>query len=104
MKNLIIVLIIVVAGWFIVKQIAPKAKPDDVITKYGNTLKTDEDKAKAAAFTADAAILQGAVNSYRASNGKAPESLQELVEKGFLSHIPPGDFTYDAGTGAVGTK
>ncbi len=104
MKNLIIILIIVVAGWFIIKQIAPKGKPDDAITKYGNTLKNDEDKAKAAAATADVAILQGAVTSYRASNGKFPDTLQELVDKGFLSHMPSGDFTYDAGTGAVGTN
>ena len=104
MKNLIIILIIAVAAWFIIKQAAPKGKPDDAITKYGNSLKRDEDKAKDAAITANTAVLQGSVNSFKASNGRFPDNLQELVDKGFIQNVPSGDFTYDAQTGVVGAR
>jgi|ERR1035437_1121283 ABC-type microcin C transport system permease subunit YejB len=104
MKNLIVILIIAVAAWFIIKQAVPKGKPDDAITKYGNSLKHDEDMAKDSAMTANTAVLQGAVNSFRASNGKFPDNLQELVDKGFMQSVPAGDYTYDAQTGVVGAR
>lgn len=104
MKNIIIILVVVVAGWFIIKQFAPQGKPDDAITKYGNTMKQSEEKALDASAAANAAILQGAVNSFKGTHGRYPENLQELVEKGFMPRVPSGDFTYDAENGVVGVR
>lgn len=104
MKNIIIILVLVVAGWFMIKQFSPKGKPDDAITKYGNTMKESEEKAETAAITANAAVLQGAVNSFKGSHGRYPENLQELVDKGFMQRVPSGDFTYDSETGVVGAR
>ena len=101
MKNIIIVLVIVIAGVFLIKQFAPKGKPDDAITKYGGSLKQSEEKAEAAAVTANTAILQGAVNSFKGSHGRFPDNLQELVDKGFMQRIPSGDFSYDSENGVV---
>ena len=81
--------------WGKVEQ-APK---EATLPGYTNALKADEQKAKAAAATANLASVQEAVNKYHAEKGVYPSSLQDLAPA-FIDHIPEG-LQYDASTGAV---
>lgn len=44
--------------------------------------------------------VQAVVDRYKAEQGSFPASLQELVDKGLMSEIPPG-VSYDGSTGKV---
>ncbi|MCX7705988.1 MAG: hypothetical protein N2115_07020 [bacterium] len=52
--------------------------------------------------------LKNKINTYKRQNGKYPESLQELVNEGFIDKIPeppPGlQYNYDPKTGKLSFK
>ena len=103
MKNLIIIVAIAIAGWFIVQKFMPQLlKPSGTIINAGNSLKNDEDRAKAAAVTANKAVIQGAILQYRGMQGTNPATLQDLVDKKYLGSIPEGDWKYNPETGELG--
>ena len=103
MKKILIIVIIAVAGWFVVQKFMPQLlKPSSTIINAGNSLKNDEDRAKAAAVTADRAIIQSAILQYRGMQGSNPATLQDLVDKKYLGSIPAGDWKYNAETGELG--
>ena len=101
MKNLIIVILIGLAGWFVFVKFVKREKPDNAATQYANNLKTSINKAEAASIIAKKAGLKGAISRFRAKEGRFPDSLDELVEKRYLSRLPSGDFDYDSETGQV---
>jgi predicted transcriptional regulator of viral defense system len=102
MKNIIIILILVAAGWFLISRFAPDTlKPSKTIINAGASLKNDEDRAKDAANIANKVTIQNAVNSFKMAENKYPSSLQDLVEKKYLDRIPSGEWKYNAETGEV---
>lgn len=76
-----------------------EAPKEATLPGYTNALKADEQKAKAAAATANLGAVQEAVNKFHAEKGVYPSSLQELAPS-YIDHIPDG-LQYDASTGAV---
>ncbi len=81
--------------WGIIEQ-APK---EATLPGYVKTLQTDEQKAKAAAATANIGSVQEAVNKYHTEKDAWPPSLQELAPT-YIDHIP-GGLQYDPATGIV---
>ena len=68
----------------------------------------EQGKAAAAAATRvqreeTARSVQAVVDRYKAEQGSFPASLQELVDKGLMSEIPPG-VTYDPSSGKVSAE
>jgi Tfp pilus assembly protein PilE len=76
-----------------------EAPKEATLPGYTNALKADEQKAKAAAATANLGAVQEAINKYHAEKGTYPSSLQDLAPT-YIDHIPDG-LQYDANTGAV---
>jgi type VI protein secretion system component VasK len=101
MRNLIIIAAVIIAAWFIYSNYMPKEKPNNVVTQYADNLKTSVDKAEDAKKTANLAIVRDAITQFKSSENRNPESLQELVQKGFLSSIPSGNYDYDKNTGEI---
>jgi competence protein ComGC len=102
MKKLLIILIVAAVGWFIVRTYMPGLlKPSKTILEAGNGLKSDEDRAKEAAITANLAVLQSAIVQYKGTQGTNPASLQDLVDKKYIQSIPAGDWKYNAQTGEL---
>jgi hypothetical protein len=100
MKNIIIALIAVLIAWFAYTQIKDQKKPDNTATKYAEGLKSSEEKAKDAADTANLAIIRSAITQFRGSQGRYPDSLQELISKGYIDRVPDS-IIYDKETGEV---
>ena len=101
MKNFLIIAAVIIAAWFIYSNYMPKEKPNNAVTQYADNLKTSVDKTEDAKKTANLATLRDAISQFKSSENRNPESLQELVQKGFLSSIPSGNFDYDNKTGEV---
>lgn len=101
MKNLVIIVLIIAAAGFVYINYVPKSKPDNAVTQYADNLKTSVDKAEDAKNAANLAVLKEAISQFKSSQNRNPDSLQELVQKGFLSSIPAGDYDYDKNTGEV---
>lgn len=100
MKNLVIVIIIALVGWFIYTQFKTEKKPDNTVTQYTENLKTSRDKADEAKDIANTAIVKSAIDQFRGTQGRYPDNLEELVTKGFISKVPQG-IQYDKATGEV---
>ena len=99
MKNLVIAVIIALIAWLAYSQFKGQNKPENSpVVKYAEGLKSSEDKAVEAKGTANLAIIRSAIAQFRGSQGRYPESLQELQEKGYLDRVPDG-ISYDKGTG-----
>lgn len=98
MKNIIIVLVIALLAWATISFFKPEKKPDNAVVKYAEGLKSSEEKAKEAKDTANLAIIQSAISQFRGSQGRYPDSLQELADKGFIQNVPQG-ISYDKETG-----
>lgn len=101
MRNIVIIIMIALISWFLYTKYAPKEKEKNAAVEYVNNLKTSQDKAVEAKDTVNLTMLRSAITQFRGSQGRYPDSLQELVEKGFLSRIPSGDFKYDKNTGEI---
>jgi hypothetical protein len=65
-----------------------------------NTARAAEQAAQNATGQANLVNLQITINSYHAAQGKYPETLEELVDKGMIYKIP-ADVKYDPQTGQV---
>jgi predicted negative regulator of RcsB-dependent stress response len=100
MKNLIIAVIVALLAWFAWSSLKEGKKSDNAIVKYGEGLKSSEEKAKEAAATADLAIIRSAIIQFKGSQGRYPDSLEELKTKGYIDRVPEG-VSYDGGTGEV---
>src|SRR6266850_112589 len=58
-------------------------------------------KAKEAVLKEDLYILRDVIDQYFADKGKYPESLQTLVENGYIRKLPVDPFTHEASTWAT---
>lgn len=69
---------------------------------YGRTLSKAPGRAKATTATLS---VQQAINSFAALEGRNPQSLQELIEKGYMDRLPEPPagtkFSYDPASGKV---
>jgi hypothetical protein len=101
MRNLIIAVIIALIAWLAYSQFKGQNKPENSpIVKYAEGLKSSEDKAAGAKDTANLAIIRSAISQFRGSQGRYPDSLQELVSKGYMDRVPDG-ISYDKESGEV---
>jgi predicted negative regulator of RcsB-dependent stress response len=101
MNKIIIVIVIAIGAWFAYEQFkAAEKKPDNAVTKYADTLKTDRDKAEEAKDTANLAVLRSAVIQFHGSQGRYPESLQELITKGYVDRVDQ-NIQYNKETGEI---
>jgi hypothetical protein len=101
MKNLLIVIIIAIIAWFTYSWAKDQKKQnihDNAIVKYTDGLKSSEEKADEAKDTANLAIVRSAITQFRGSQGRYPDSLQELISKGYVDRVPQG-IIYDKETG-----
>ncbi len=101
MKNILIAIIVLLLAWFAYTQMKGQKKPEsNAVTRYAEGLKSSEDKAKEAAGTANLAIVRAAIVQFKGSQGRYPDSLQELVSKGYVDRVPEV-VSYDKDTGEV---
>jgi len=99
MRNLVIAVIIALIAWLVYSQFKGLNKPENSpVVKYAAGLKSSEDKAADAKDTANLAIITSAITQFRGSQGRYPDSLQELVTKGYMDRVPDG-VLYDKETG-----
>ena len=102
MYKAIIVAVIALVVWFFMAQ-NKQEKPDDAITRYAENLKRSEEKAQDAADAANLTILKSAINRFKGMEKRWPDSLQELVDKGYINRVKPG-YDYNNKTGEVSMK
>ena len=99
----ILLMTVLAGGVFLYLKSCVEPRPieglSDPLVKMEEARKVAERKAG----TADLAVYQAAVDQFKASEDRLPESFQELKEKGYISDIP-GDLKYDAETGSVSAK
>jgi len=99
MRNLVIAIIIALIAWLAYSQFKGQNKPENSpIVKYAGGLKSSEDKAAEAKDTANLAIIRTAITQFHGSQGRYPDSLQELISKGYVDRVPQG-ISYDKETG-----
>jgi hypothetical protein len=100
MRNLVIVIIAALIAWFTYTQLKVQKKPDNVVTKYAQGLKSSGEKAEEAKDTANLVIIRSAINQFRGAQGRYPDSMEELLSKGFIDRVPK-DVVYDKETGEI---
>ena len=100
MKNLAIAAVIGLLIWAAISFFKTEKKPDNALIKYTEGLKSSEEKAAEAKDIANLAIIRSAISQFRGSEGRYPDSLQELVSKNFMDRVPQG-INYDKETGTV---
>ena len=61
-------------------------------------------KAKEASLKEDLHVMRDAIDSYTMDKGKAPQSLQDLVQSGYLRAIPVDPMTHSADTWVTDTS
>lgn len=61
-------------------------------------------QAKEAALKEDLNVLRGAIDSFTMDKLQAPQTLQDLVETGYLREIPQDPFTFDKSTWVTDTS
>ncbi len=59
--------------------------------------------AKEAALKEDLHVLRDAIDSYTMDKNKAPQSLDDLVQNGYLKQIPQDPFTHSRETWVTGS-
>ena len=78
-------------------------KPKNPVAEYGDALIDSYQRGKNAGDKANLDALKKAVESYRATNGRLPESLEDVKE--FIgSGIDLSKYTYSSETGTVSLK
>lgn len=89
MKNVLIVLIAVIALWFVISRMNKTPQnTDNAATQYADNLKQSEERAVEAAATANLAIARAALSRFKNSEGRIPNSAEEMVELNYLDRIP----------------
>ncbi len=101
MKNILIIIIALAAGWFAWTMMKPAQEPDNAVTRSAGALSQSKEKAERARDTANKTVVKSAITMFHAKEKRYPENLQELVEKGYLSNVPKGVFEYDPQTGKI---
>lgn len=79
---------------------APPPPKEQTLKGYTERLQTSREKAEGANRDMQLRSVKDAVNRFRVDQGRLPGSLPELVERGFLDHVPEG-IEYDPTTGEV---
>ena len=99
-KFIILVAILVVGGvgYYLWNQV-PDTPKEQTLTGYTQGLKSAEDKAAAAASTANLDNVRSALEKYKSLKGANPATLQDLVPE-YIDHIP-GGVQYDAASGTI---
>jgi hypothetical protein len=67
---------------------------------YAGNLKRAEDHGRDAVHQDNVANANNAIERFRGEKGHSPASLQEVVDAGYLDHMPQG-VTYDPSTGTA---
>ena len=101
MKKLLILALLVGAGWAIYRYALVPMTP--LATLPATELKEGEKAKEVAQEKVNQALvsqIQEMVNGYRDRYGSLPASLQDLVDKGLIDHVPSG-IVYDPQTGKV---
>ena len=89
MKNVVIILVLVLAGWFVISRMNTQPqKPDNTVTQYADNLATSEEKAEEAAATVNLTIARAALSRFKNSEGRIPNSMEEMVELNYLDRAP----------------
>lgn len=83
--------------------IACKEKPKNPVAEYGGALMDSYQKSQQAGRIANLDAVRKTVAEYRASNGKYPESLEEIRDM-FNSDIDLSIYDYDPQSGSVSIK
>ncbi len=100
MKNVLIVLIGVIALWFVISRMnTSPEKADNAATQYADNLKKSEERAVEAAAKANLTIARAALSRFRHSEGRIPNNAEEMVELKYLDRIPKY-VRYDSRTGS----
>jgi len=98
---LAIIFIVLLAG-------AGCGKKQDIEEKAKETGAKVFQKMKTTAHQDNLLYLKNKINTYKRQNGKYPDSLQKLVDQGFIDKIPEPpagmQYQYDPSTGAVTLK
>jgi hypothetical protein len=82
---------------------ACKEKPKNPVAEYGDALIDSYKRGQKAGDTANLDALKKAVESYRATNGRLPENMEEMNE--FIgSGIDTSKYDYNPENGAVSLK
>ncbi len=74
--------------------------PSETATDVAKSMKSKIDKSEQVAQEAKVREVKGAVQSFEASEGRKPASLQELVDMGYIGRVPK-NILYDPSTGKV---
>lgn len=100
MRKMLIVLIAIVALWFVISRMntAPR-QPDNAATQYADNLKRSEEKAVASVAAANLVIARTALLRFKGSEGRLPRSAEEMVELKYLDRVPEY-VKYDPQTGS----
>jgi hypothetical protein len=82
---------------------ACKEKPKNPVAEYGDALIDSYKRGQQAGETANLDALKKAVESYRATNGRLPENLEEVKE--FIgSGVDTAKYDYNPENGVVSLK
>jgi hypothetical protein len=104
MKNFLFILFILLIFVSCSKK-KEELTPLNAPKKYGETMGRAMKKAKA---MDDILYLKNKINTFQIQEGRYPNSLDELVEKGYIEKLPqPPEgmkFVYDPKTGSVEVK
>jgi hypothetical protein len=99
------VFLIVVLGLMVLPfLIACEKKPKNPADEYGTALIGSYKHAQNAAVAANLDAVKRSIQAYRATNGKYPDSLDELKKDFKGSDIDMSGYDYDPETGAVSIK
>lgn len=100
MKNAVIILVLVLAGWFVINRMNTQPqKPDNTVTQYADNLEQSEKSAVEAAAAANLAVARAALSRFKNSEGRIPSSAEEMVELNYLDRIPQ-HVKYDTKSGS----
>ncbi len=97
MKKLLILIIAVAGIYFFAKHYAG---PDETTVEIAQNMKGKIDKSERVVLEVKLREVKSSVQSFRGSEGRLPDSLQELVDKGYIGRIPEG-ISYDPESGKV---
>ncbi len=100
MKKLLILIIAVAGIYFFAKHYAG---PDETTVEIARNMKSNIDKADRVALEVNLREVKSSVQSFRGSEGRLPDSLQELVDKGYIGRVLEG-ISYDSESGKVDYK
>ncbi|GAB4390278.1 MAG: hypothetical protein Kow0025_21210 [Thermodesulfovibrionales bacterium] len=92
-------LALALAGGFLLPAACDQTPPNPV-EQYGTGLVNSYTRSKTAASAANLDSLRRSAAAYRASNGRYPETFEELLAFSGIE-VNPADFDYDPATGRI---